>query len=138
MQQIFVNSVNLIVHICKKKKYIYISVFTAERNNQLTSVVNFIPSKFWSFPKGISKLVLHTRLNVYRESSGGSWFVTNNLLLYYKWSETWPNSCTNSIFPLHFINVCAEYQLKTTCTVAGLRQRRDLNTSFIVLKICQK
>ena len=67
-------------------------MFTAERNSQVISVVNFIPSKFESFPQAFWKVVLHTRLNVYRESSGDSWFVTNNLLVYYKWSETRSNS----------------------------------------------
>ena len=60
---------------------------TDERNSQVISVVNFIPSKSESFPKGFSKVVLHTRLNVYRESSGNSRFVTKNLLVHYKWSE---------------------------------------------------
>ena len=85
------------------------------------SVVNFIPSKFESFPQAFWKVALHTRLDLYRESSGDSWFITDNLLVYYKWSETKPISCTNSIFPLNFIRVCAQYQLKTTCTDDGLR-----------------
>ena len=97
------------------------SVFTAERNSQVTSVVNFIPSKFGSFPEGVLKLVLHTCLNVYRESSGDCWSVTNNLMVYSKWSETRSISCTNSIFPLNFITVCAQHQSKTTCTVDELR-----------------
>ena len=97
-----------------------ISVFTAERNSQVISVANFIPSKSKSFPKVFWKVVLHTRLNVYRESTGDSWFVTNNLLVYYMWSETRSISCTNSIFPLNFIRVCAQYQFKTTSTVDGL------------------
>ena len=79
----------------------------------MVSAVNFIPSKFGSFPETFWKVVLHTRLNVYRESSGYSWFVTNNLLVYYKWSETWSISCTVSIFSLIFIRVCAQYQFKT-------------------------
>ena len=44
----------------------------------MISVVNFILNKFGSFPQGVSKVVLHTRLNVYRESSGDFWFATNN------------------------------------------------------------
>ena len=102
-------------------------------------VVNFIPSKFEGFRQAFWKVVLYTHLNVYRESSGNSWFVTDNLLVYYKWSETRSISCTNSIFPLNFIRVCAQYQFKTTSTVDGLRQRKDLNTKFVIkLKICQK
>ena len=81
-------------------------MFTAERNSQVISVVNFIPSKFESFPQAFWKVVLHTRLNVYRESSGDSWFVTNNLLVYYKWSETRSISYTKSTFPLNLISVC--------------------------------
>ena len=105
----------------------------------MISVANFIPSKSKSFPKVFWKVVLHTRLNVYRESTGDSWFVTNNLLVYYMWSETRSISCTNLIFPLNFIRVCAQYQFKTTSTVDGLRQRKDLNTKFVIkLKICQK
>ena len=94
---------------------------TDERNSQVISVVNFIPSKFGSFSQAFWKVVLHTRLNVYRERSGDSWFVTGNLLVYYKWSVTRSISCTNSIFPLNFIRVCAQYQFKTTSTVDGLR-----------------
>ena len=30
----------------------------AERNSKVTTVVNFIPSKFWSLPQGILKVVL--------------------------------------------------------------------------------
>ena len=56
-----------------------------------------------------------------RESSGDSWFVTDNLLVYYKWSETRSISCSNLIFLLNFIRGCAQYQFKTTSTVDGLR-----------------
>ena len=45
VQQIFVDSVKFIAHICNIKK-INISVFTTERNSQVILVVNFIPSKF--------------------------------------------------------------------------------------------
>ena len=82
----------------------------------MISVVNFIPSKFGSFAQAFWKVVLHIRLNIYRESLGDSWFVTNNLLMCYKWSETRHISYTNSISPLRFIRVCAQYQLKTTST----------------------
>ena len=70
----------------------------------MTSVVNFIPSKFGSFPQGVLKVVRDTRLNVYRERSGDSWFGTKNLLIYYKWSQTRSISCTNSILHLNFIS----------------------------------
>ena len=39
------------------------------------------PSKIWSLLQGVSKVVLHTDLNVKRENSADSWFVTNNLLV---------------------------------------------------------
>ena len=55
------------------------SLFTDERNSKITSVVNFIPSKFGSLPQGVLKVVLYTGLNVYRESSGDSRFVTQSL-----------------------------------------------------------
>ena len=42
-------------------------LFTAERNSKVTLVVNFIRSKFWSLPQGVSKVILHTGLNVYRD-----------------------------------------------------------------------
>ena len=51
-------------------------------------------------------MVLHTGLNVYQGSSGGSWFVTGSLLVCYKWSQTRSTSCTNLIFPVTFIKVC--------------------------------
>ena len=88
VKKLFVDSVNFIVHICNKKKQTNISVFTAERNSQVISVVNFIPSKFETCPQVFWKAVLHTRLSVCKESAGDSWFVTNNLLVYYKWSVT--------------------------------------------------
>ena len=40
-------------------------LFTNERNSNIISVVNFVPSKFGSLPQGILKVVLHTGLNVY-------------------------------------------------------------------------
>ena len=55
------------------------SLFTAEANSKVTSVVNFIPSKVWSLPQEVSKVVLHTGLNVHRETSGGSRSVANIL-----------------------------------------------------------
>ena len=72
----------------------------------MTSVVNFIPGKFGSFLQAFWKVVLHTRLNVHRENSGDSWFVTNNLLVHYKWLETRSISYTNSVFFLNCISVC--------------------------------
>ena len=48
MQKIFFDSANLIIHRCDKKTTTNISLFTAETNNKVTSVVNFIPSKFES------------------------------------------------------------------------------------------
>ena len=53
------------------------SLFTAEANSKVTSVVNFIPSKVWSLPQEVSKVVLHTGLNVHRETSGASRSVAN-------------------------------------------------------------
>ena len=48
-------------------------------------------------------------------------------------------SRTISILPLNFIRVCVQYQFRTTSTVDGLRQRKDLNTKLIIkLEICQK
>ena len=47
-------------------------LFTAGKNSQVALVVNFIPTNFLSSPQIVSKVTLHTGLNVYRESSGGS------------------------------------------------------------------
>ena len=76
-------------------------LFTHKRNSKITLVVNFIPSKLRSLPQGVLKVVLHTGLNVYRESPGGSRFVTHSLLVLYKWPQTRSTSCTNLIFPLN-------------------------------------
>ena len=86
MQKTFFDSVNLIIHRCDKKTPTNISMFTAETNNKVTSVVNFIPSKFRSLPQEMLKVVLLTGLNVHRDTSGGSWFVTNSMFVCYKWS----------------------------------------------------
>ena len=53
------------------------------------------------FSDPLLKVILHTSLNVYRESSGGSRFVTHSLLVLRKWSQTRSTSCTNLIFPLN-------------------------------------
>ena len=53
------------------------------------------------FSNALVKAVLHTRLNLYWESSGGSRFVTQSLLMLYKWSQTRCTSCTNLMFPLN-------------------------------------
>ena len=58
-------------------------------------------SKFW-----VSKVVMHTGLNVYKENSGDSRFITNSLLVSYKWSQTRFTSCTNFIFFVTFIKLC--------------------------------
>ena len=82
------------------------SLFTAEGNSKVTSVVNYILSKFWSLPQEVSKEVLLTGLNVHRETSGGSWFVTNSLLVCYKWSKTRSSSYTSLVFPVTFTKAC--------------------------------
>ena len=116
--QVSADSVNFIVHNCNFK-YKKKPLFTDERNSKITSVVNFIPSKFGSLPQGVFKVVLHTGLNVYRESSGGSWFVTQSLGVIQ--SQTRSPSCTNLIFPLHIVYQSAQYRFRITCTVNGLR-----------------
>ena len=82
------------------------SLFTAEANSKVTSVVNFIPSKVWSLPQEVSKVVLHTGLNVHRETSGGSRFVTNSLLVCYKCSKRIPSSYTSMVFLVTFTKAC--------------------------------
>ena len=82
------------------------SLFTAETKSKVTSVVTFILSKFWSLPQEVLKAVLRTGLNVYRETSGGSRFVTNSLLVCYKWSKTRCSSYTNLIFLVTFTKTC--------------------------------
>ena len=66
---------------------------------------------------------MHTGLNVYRETSGGSRFVTNSLLMCYKWSETGSTSRSNLIFPVTFTQVCP-IPFKTTYTVDGMRLKK--------------
>ena len=106
VQKIFVDSVNFLVHICNIKnepinQYSLLKERIAWYQLSTSFQVNF------DVTKGVSKVVLRTRLNVYRASSGDSWFVTNNQLVYYKLSETRSISCTNLIFLLNFIRVCA-------------------------------
>ena len=76
------------------------------------SVVNFIPScKIWSLPQGVSKVVLHTDLNVQRESSEDSQFVIHNLLGCFKWSHIYfmhqfdfPCNFYQSVYPIPIQN----------------------------------
>ena len=49
---------------------------------------------------------MHTGLNVYKENSGDSLFITNSLLGSYKWSQTRFTSCTNLTFFVTFIKRC--------------------------------
>ena len=82
------------------------SLVTAETNNKITSIVDFIPRKFWTLPQEVLNVVLHTGLNVHRETSGGSLFVTNSLLVCYKWSKTRPSSYTSLFFLVPFTKAC--------------------------------
>ena len=82
------------------------SLFTAETNSKVILVFNFIPSKFWSLPQEVSKVVLLTGLNIHRETSGGSRFVTNNLLLCYKRSKTRSSSYTSLFFLITITTPC--------------------------------
>ena len=85
-KHIFVDSVNFIVHICDMKiKQIY--HYLLLKNSLVISVVNLVPSKFKSLLQEALKVVLHSGLNVYSESTGDSRSVTNSLLLCYKWSQ---------------------------------------------------
>ena len=127
----FVDSVDFIDNTCDMKKK---SLSTAERSSKVTPVVNFIPSKFWSLPQRVSRIVLHTDLNAYRESSGDSRFVTNFLLVFFKWSQTSSISCTNLTYPVTFIKVCAQYLFKITCNNDELSQRKALNTNFATIR----
>ena len=102
-------------------------LLTAETNSKVTSAFNFIPSKFWSFLQEVWKVVLHTGLNVHRETSGGSRFVTNSLLVCYKCSKRIPSSYTSMVFPVTFTKV----------RPIPIQNRKSLNTNFI-LEIYQK
>ena len=82
------------------------SLFTVETNSKVTSIFNFIPSKFWSLPQEVSKVGLHTGLNAYRETSGGSWFVTSSLLVCHKWSKTRFSLYTSLVLLINFMKVC--------------------------------
>ena len=57
----------------------------------------WVPGLVMPFWKWFFTLVF----KVHRESSGGSRFVTHNLLVLYKWFQTSSTSCTNLIFPLN-------------------------------------
>ena len=62
--QIFVDSVNFIVHNCDIKNKTNLSLSNAERHSKVTSIVKFIPSRCWSLSERVSKVVSHTGLNV--------------------------------------------------------------------------
>ena len=102
MQRLFVDWVNYTVHTCdiRINKYIIIYCWL-----QVRSVVNFMSSKFWTLLEGVLKVVMRTGLNVYKENSGDSRFISNSLLVSYKWSQTRFTSCTNLIFFVTFIKL---------------------------------
>ena len=59
----------------------YLIITSFEKNSNVKSVANSIPSRFLKFGSRCWKLHLHTGFNVYteyRESSGGSQFVTKS------------------------------------------------------------
>ena len=56
--------------------------------------------------QGVLKVVLRTGLNAYRETSGGSQFVTSSLFLCYELSKIRSTSCTNLIFSVTFTKAC--------------------------------
>ena len=107
IQQISVDSVNFLAHIRDvKKKYISL---TAEGNRKVISVVNLVPSKFWSLSQGVLKVVLHFGIYVNRKGSRDFQFVTNSRFVCYNWSRTGSISHTNLIFPVTSIKMCAQY-----------------------------
>ena len=81
-------------------------LLTAETNSKVTSIFNCIPSKFWSLLQEVSKVVLLTSLNVHRETSWGSRFVTNSLLVCYKWPKTRFSSKISLVFFITFTKAC--------------------------------
>ena len=84
-------------------------------------------SKFW-----VSKVVMHTGLNVYKENSGDSRFITNSLLVGYKWSQTRFTSCTNLIFFVTFIKLCPIHiQKNVSCGWIEIKESPKYpNTNF--------
>ena len=83
------------------------SLFTAETNSKVSSVCNCIPSKFWSSPEEVLKVVLLTSLNVQRVCAiivQKQDFLQKSV--YFSW-KLLPKPVQN--------------QLKTTCTDDGLR-----------------
>ena len=54
----------------------------------------------------VLKVGLHTGLNAYRKTPGGTQFVTSSLLVYCEWSKTRSASCTNLILSVTFTKVC--------------------------------
>ena len=68
----------------------YLIITSFEKNSNVKSVVNSIPSRFLKFGSRCWKLHLHTGFNVYteyRESSGGSQFVTKSFSMCWSWSN---------------------------------------------------
>ena len=53
--------------------------------SKVTSVVDFIATKFGSLHRRVSKVFLHSTLNAYRDSSGDSRFIASSFLVCYKW-----------------------------------------------------
>ena len=81
-------------------------LLTDGRNSRIISAVNFISSKFGIFPQGVLKVVLHTGLNVYIESSGGSRFVTHSLLVWYSHKQDLLHAPIWFSLYITFIKVC--------------------------------
>ena len=57
--------------------------------------------------QGVLKVVLHTGLNVYKQSCRGFPLITNSFLLCYKWSQTRSILCSSFIFHVTFTKVSA-------------------------------
>ena len=105
--------------------------------SQVRSVVNFRPSKFWTLLQGVSKVVMHTGLNVYKESSEDSRFITNSVLASYKWPQTRFTSCANLIFLVTFIKLGPlRIQKKHILLMDWNKRKPQIQT--LILEIFQK
>ena len=108
MQKIFFDSINLLVHRCDTKNKQICLCLLLKQTVKLHQLSISIQVKFGSLQKISKAVFLIGLLNLQREreTSGGSWFATNSLLVCYKWSKTRSSSCTSLVFLVTFTKAC--------------------------------
>ena len=124
--QVFVDSVNSIVHIYDIKKYANISLSTTERNSKVTSVAHFIPRKFWCLSQEVSKLLCSHPI----KDSSACFTLPCTLQLYYKPLGILQTVTKSQKFNISNDNGFPNFTILTLLEIGSSVSQSSSNTSF--------